>query len=96
MKMMEAAGLACCKVMNSEEVIADPQVQYNHYLTEIPVPDNVTSRKIYLERNCAAIFSETPGIVKKAPTVGENNVEILERYMSDEEIKESLARWRKK
>lgn len=96
MKMMEAAGLACCKVMNSEEVIADPQVQYNHYLTEIPVPDNVTSRKTYLERNCAAIFSETPGTVKKAPTVGENNVEVLERYMSDEEIKESLARWRKK
>lgn len=93
-KLLEDAGMVCCKVMSSEEVISDPQVQYNHYLTEIPVPDNVTSRKTYLERNCAAIFSETPGAVKKAPTVGQNNYEVLEKYMSKESIDAMLAKWK--
>lgn len=94
MKMMEDAGLACCKVMNSEEVVADPQVQFNEYLTQIPVPDNVHSRETYLERNCAAKFSETPGTVKKAPTVGENNAEVLLKYMSQDELDNNLAKWR--
>lgn len=93
-KMLEDAGMVSSKVMSSEEVISDPQVQYNHYLTEIPVPDNVTSRKTYLERNCAAIFSETPGAVKKAPTVGQNNYEVLEKYMSKESIDAMLAKWK--
>ena len=96
MKMMEDAGLACCKVMCSEEVVADPQVQYCKYLVDIPVPDNVTSRKTYMERACACQFSETPGSIKKGPTVGDSNEEILEQYMSKEEAEALLARWHKK
>ena len=77
--------------------MSDPHVLDQEYLVEVPTPSAVTSRDHFMARGCIAKFSQTPGCVKQAPCVGENNEEILTRYgMSKEEIQALQARWVRK
>jgi crotonobetainyl-CoA:carnitine CoA-transferase CaiB-like acyl-CoA transferase len=93
-KMLADAGIPSTKVFNSKDLIADEHVKAEKYIVDVPVPDNVTSRKTFFARNCAAKFSETPGEVRKAPYVGQNNYEILERFgLTRDQIDAMESRW---
>ena len=93
----DAAGIPSAKVFDQEDVMSDPHVLDQEYLVEVPTPSAVTSRDHFMARGCIAKFSQTPGCVKQAPCVGENNEEILTRYgMSKEEIQALQARWVRK
>lgn len=95
--ILDAAGIPSAKVFDQEDVMNDPHIRDQEYLVEVPTPTTVTSMDSFMARNCLAKFSETPGKVKKAPFVGEDNLEILGRYgMTSEEIAALQARWIKK
>ena len=95
--ILDAAGIPSAKVFDQEDVMSDPHVLDQEYLVEVPTPSAVTSRDHFMARGCIAKFSQTPGCVKQAPCVGENNEEILTRYgMSKEEIQALQARWVRK
>lgn len=93
-KILDDAGIPSSKVFNSKDLIADKHVKEEQYIVDVPVPDNVTSRETFFARNCAAKFSETPGKVKKAPYVGQNNYEVLEKYgLTKDQIDNLQNKW---
>ena len=88
---LNKVGVPCCKVFSGDDVINDPHVRQQEFIVEAPTPDDYTQRT-FLTRNCSAKFSELPGSIHKAPTVGQHNHEILERYgLTSEEVDELEA-----
>lgn len=93
LKLLEAAGVPCCKVYTNKDVLADSHVRDQNFFVEVATPSDVT-RETYLARNCNAKLSETPGVIKPGPALGEHNHEILERYgLTSKEVDTLLARW---
>ncbi len=83
-----------CKINNTQDVLNDPQVKHMGYVVEAPTPDDVTSQDTYITRGPNALFSETPGYIHKAPTLGQNSREIFEELgYSAEEIDSMLSDW---
>ncbi|MBR1456696.1 MAG: CoA transferase [Oscillospiraceae bacterium] len=95
-QMLDKAGIPSAKVFDQEDVWNDAHIRDQGYLVDVPTPNNVTSKDVFTARGCIAKFSETPGEIKQAPYVGENNVEVLGQYgMSEEEVEKLMARWKK-
>ena len=90
--MLDKEGIPSCKVYTSEDVLNDEHIKQQQYITNIPVPDNVTTRSEFFARNCLAKFSQTPGKVKKAPYVGQNNYEIFARYGMDKDAVDTMEK----
>lgn len=95
-KLLDEAGVPCCKVCTNEDVWNDPHVAAEEYLVEVPTPDDYTI-PTFRTRNVIAKFSETPGTIKKAPFPGQNNYEILGVLgMSREDIDALENEWKPK
>lgn len=87
-------GIPNIKVNANEDIAKDPHAIENKWILDVPVEDSITSQKSYLTRNVVATFSETPGTIKKGPTLGQHNHEILTRYgMTLAEIDKLQKRW---
>ena len=92
-RLLENAQIPCGKVYGVKDILNDPQVQDNHYITNAEAPDN-SSRGQYICRNVNAAFSETPGMIRKAPVLGQHNYDVLCRYgLSREEIDSLEEDW---
>lgn len=92
-KLLDEAGVPCCKVYDARDVLADPHIRGEGYYVEAPTPSDV-ERPTYLARSCNAKFSETPGSIKQGPALGEHNHEVLEQYgLSAEQVDALEARW---
>ncbi len=95
-KLLDEAGVPCCKVYTNADVWNDPHVAAEEYLVEVPAPDDYPIPS-FRTRNVIARFSKTPGSLKKAPFPGQNNYEILEGLgMTKEEIDQMEDGWKKK
>lgn len=91
--LIDSAGVPCCKVYTNKDVLADPHVRDQNFFVEVATPSDVT-RETYLARNCNAKLSETPGVIKPGPALGEHNHEVLERYgLTSKEVDTLLAKW---
>lgn len=96
-KMLKDAGIPSCKVYDMHDVIADPHFLGQNWLCQAELPDDVTSRRTFLTRNVNAEFSKTPGKIKKAPSLGQHNYEVLSKYgLTREEIDKIEAEWTEK
>lgn len=92
--LMNKEGIPNIKVNSNEDIAKDPHAIENEWIIDVPVEDTITSQKTYLTRNVAATFSETPGTIKKGPTLGQHNYEILTQYgMSKEMIDKLQNKW---
>lgn len=92
-KLLDEAGVPCCKVYDARDVLADPHIRGEGYYVETPTPSDM-ERPTYLARNCNAKFSATPGSIKQGPALGEHNHEVLEQYgLSPKEVDALEARW---
>lgn len=92
-KLLDDAGVPCCKVYDARDVLADPHIKSQEYYVETPTPSDV-QRPTYLARNCNAKFSETPGKILPGPALGEHNHEVLEQYgLSSAEVESLQKRW---
>ena len=98
------------RTANQDELVAIIEAWLNTFpnidaaiarLDEFDVPncrinntDDVTSQDTYITRGPNALFSETPGYIHKAPTLGQNSKEIFEELgYSAEEIDSMLSDW---
>ena len=92
---MMACDVPCCKINNDQDVVNDPQVKHMGYIVQAPTPDDVTSRDTFLTRGPNAFFSETPGYIHKAATLGQNTHEVLAGLgYSEDEIAQMMADWK--
>lgn len=92
-KLLDEAGVPCCKVYDARDVLADPHIRGENYYVEVETPSDV-KQPTYLARGCNAKFSETPGSIKPGPALGEHNHEVLEQYgLTPEQVDALEARW---
>ena len=64
------------------------------YIVQAPTPDDI-KQPTYQTRGCNAFFSELPGEIHKAATLGQHNHEVLgELGYSDEEIDQMMKEFR--
>jgi crotonobetainyl-CoA:carnitine CoA-transferase CaiB-like acyl-CoA transferase len=95
--LLDEAGIPNIKVYSHDDIIKDRHALECEWLVEVPVQDGITSMNTYVTRNVLTTFSETPGTIKKASALGEDNYEVLGKYgMTKEEIDEIQAKWSKK
>ena len=92
-RMMEC-DVPCCRINTTEDVVNDPQVKHMGYIVQAPTQDDITSRDTFLTRGPNALFSDKPGYIHKAPTLGQNTREILEGLgYGQAEIEQMLKDW---
>ncbi|NPV91900.1 MAG: CoA transferase [Firmicutes bacterium] len=95
--LLDKAGVPNIKVYSHDDIAKDPHALECGWLVEAPVQNGITSIDKYLTRNVAATFSETPGTIKKAAALGEDNYEVLTKYgLTREQIDELQAKWSNK
>lgn len=93
-KILNQYGIPCTKVNGQEDVIADPHVQEQGWLKEIPVPESVHSIGHILGGVGLADFSEGEVLNNAAPDLGQHNQEILQKCgFSAEEIDQMESEW---
>lgn len=96
-KLLDQEGIPNIRVFTHTDIVNDPHVKEMQWMVDVPVESTVTSIPTYLTRNVAAEFSEAPGSIRKCPTVGEDNYEVLTRYgLSQEEIDTLQNKWKTK
>lgn len=83
LSLLDAAGIACCKVSTTNEVLDDEQLKSRGMIMELETPDGVPTRKIRARGNPWK-FSETQAVLKKAPNLAQHEDEILKRLGYDD------------
>ena len=73
---MDECHMAYCLVNNDQQVVDDPQVKHMGYIVQAPTPDDI-KQPTYQTRGCNAFFSDVPGEIHKAATLGQHNHEVL-------------------
>ena len=92
--ILEKAGVACCKIKSLYEVAHDKNLWDNGSLIELPLPPSYKEHKSIKARGPWIRYSKTPMDMRRAPDLGENNFEILEKYGWDKEkIDQMEAAW---
>ena len=90
---MMACDVPCCKINNTEDVVNDPQVKHMGYIVQAPTQDDI-QQETFLTRGPNALFSDKPGCIHKAPTLGQNTHEILASLgYSEDAIERMMADW---
>ena len=85
-----------CMVNNDQQVVEDPQVKHMGYIVQAPTADDI-KQPTYQTRGCNALFSEAPGEIRKAATLGQHNHEVLEELgYGPEEIDQMMEEFRQK
>jgi len=92
--LMQEADIACCKVNSIKDVVEDPHVKAVGWLAEVETPDNITTLDKYLTRPTHVGFLQRPGAIRKAPSLGQHNYEVLGKYgWSKEKIDALQSKW---
>ena len=85
MKLLMDAGVPCAKVYNQDDILHDPHYNECKWFTDMPMCDgmSVKTRKFPTD---PVEFSAFKPEYKKAPALGENNVEVISQlgYSADE------------
>lgn len=91
---MDECRMAYCLVNNDQQVVDDPQVKHMGYIVQAPTPDDI-KQPTYQTRGCNAFFSDVPGEIHKAATLGQHNHEVLGGLgYSDEEIDQMMKEFK--
>lgn len=97
---MVAAGVPAAKVKEVWEMLDCPQLQAREYWQRRKLPDRViesTGRQDVVYRSPAFIASGEGKLdLEPVHEVGQDNAEILSRYLPSEDMEQLLAKWHKK
>ena len=92
--LMEAGGVACCKIRSLNEVVKDPVLWERGTIREIELPAYFTEHRTYKGRGPWVHYTKTPADMKPAAALGQHNHELLEKYgWSTEEVDEAESAW---
>lgn len=91
--LIDQSGIPCAKVNTTADVIEDVQLKARGMITELEMPDGLPTRKI-VSRGNPFKFSEVKAVLKKPPTLGQHQDEILQSVGYDEaKIAELKSKW---
>ena len=90
---LDAAGIPCCKVQDEYQAWSNEEFRANGWIAEEPTMPNMKMKTFYTRTgNCN--MSKTAPEFKRAPLLGEQNVELFKELgYSEEKIKELEERW---
>lgn len=93
LELLDKAGIPCSKVNNTNDVLVNPQLIARDMITELETPDEVSTRKI-ITRGNPLKFSAVKPVMKKAPRLGQDQVEVLRSIgYTDEMISTVKNKW---
>ena len=96
-KLLMDAGVPCAKVYSNEDVYNDPHFNESGWITTVPAPDGITSIPGRIFPSNPVTFSEVQPVYGKAPNLGQNNHEILEKLgYTSEEVDRMEREWEEK
>lgn len=91
---MEGAGIACCKIKSTDEVVADQNLWERGTLVEVETPPSFQEHKTVKRRGAWIHMSKTPAVERRAPDLGEDNYFYLTQYgLTKAEIDGLQAKW---
>ncbi|HPE16470.1 MAG TPA: CaiB/BaiF CoA-transferase family protein, partial [Oscillospiraceae bacterium] len=94
---MEGAGIACCKIRSTDEVVADRNLWERGTLAEIETPPSFKEHRTVRRRGTWIHMSKTPAVQKRAPDLGEDNYYYLTQYgLTRGEIEAMQTEWEEK
>lgn len=97
LKLMEQAGIACCKIRTTDEVVNDEVMWERGTMVEIETPPSFTEHRTAKIRGPWIKMSKTPAVTKRAPDLGEDNVHYLTQYgMTEDEVIALENEWTEK
>lgn len=92
--VLEGAGIACCKIKTTDEVIADQNLWERGTLVECELPPSFKEHRTFKRRGTWIHMSKTPAIQKRSPDLGEDNYYYLTQYgMTEAEIDQMETEW---
>ena len=92
--IMDAAGVASCKIRSLNEVAHDEVLWERGTLAELPLPPSYKEHRTIKGRGPWIKYSKTPAEMLRAPDLGEHNYEILGKYGWDmAKVDEKEAEW---
>ncbi|MCI8477906.1 MAG: CoA transferase [Oscillospiraceae bacterium] len=96
-QVMESVGIACCKIKNTDEVVADQNLWERGTIVEVETPPSFQEHRTVKRRGTWIHMSKTPAVQKRAPDLGEDNYHYLTQYgLTKEEIDSMQAQWAEK
>lgn len=97
--LLDGKGIPCCKVQTTKELLTDEHLLARHSIGDLPTYDSLQEKGMptIKARGVWNKFSKTPGVMGKAPDLGQHNYEILNRYgISKQEFDLLLEKWTSK
>lgn len=95
--LLEGAGIACCKINTTDDVVNDPVLWERGILVEVETPPSFTEHRSAKVRGPWIKMSKTPAVTKRAPDLGEDNVYYLTQCgMTEEEVIALENEWTEK
>lgn len=95
--LLEGAGIACCKINTTDDVVNDPVLWERGVLVEIETPPSFTEHRTAKIRGPWIKMSKTPAVTKRAPDLGEDNVHYLTQCgMTEAEVIALENEWTEK
>lgn len=96
LNILEEAGVPCCGVKTTREVIEDPHLIVRGSIVDLSPPQSLVEKGVQdvKARGPWIKFSKTPAQYAQAPDLGQHNHEIMGAYgLSVEKIDELQERW---
>ena len=91
---MEGVGIACCKIKNTDEVVADQNLWERGTLIECELPPSFKEHRTFKRLGTWIYMSKTPAVQKRSPDLGEDNYYYLTQYgLTKEEIDSMESEW---
>ena len=94
---MEKAGIACCKIFTTDDVVTDKVLWERGTLVEVETPPSFTEHRTAKVRGPWIKMSKTPAVTGRAPDLGEDNIFYLSQLgMTESEIIALENEWAEK
>ena len=97
--LADAAGIPCCKVLSTREMMSLPQLVSRGMIAGLPAPNSLQAAGIptLTARGPHIRYAKTPAVERQPPDLGQHNGELLERYGLSAEDAALLEReWKQK
>lgn len=88
--LLVPANVPCGRLMNIDEIVQDPQVQFRNIMEEVEIPGK---GKVKIIKTPIHVAGKLPPIRKRAPLLGEHTREVLQEIgYSREEVQDFLEK----
>lgn len=74
--LLDKAGVPCAKVNSTADLLENRQLQAREMITDLEMPDGISVKSIKARGNPLK-FSEAKAVLRKAPTLGQHQGEVL-------------------